>query len=265
MARKRKAMWRWVRRVLLWLVALGLVLVIAGLSLYLALDQPRPRPIADSRAAAEALAAKALAAYGQDAWKRTGAVRWTFRGSHHHLWDRERGLAQVRWGDTEVLVGLGDKRGRAYIGGREIEDPEERRELLERAYAYWTNDAYWLNPLRTWRDDGVSLAMAADDDGQRGLLVSYGGGGVTPGDAYLWFVDPKSGLPRAFRMWVSILPIGGLRASWQGWQRMSTGVQLATRHELGPLSLELTDIAAAPTLEKLLGGRRDPFARMFGR
>jgi hypothetical protein len=101
------------------------------------------------------------------------------------------------------------------------------------------------------------------DDGTRGLLVSYASGGVTPGDAYLWIVG-DDGLPRAWKMWVTVIPIGGVQASWERWITLSTGARVATRHAMGPITLELTDVEGASTLGELEPGD-DPFAALVER
>jgi hypothetical protein len=65
-------------------------------------------------------------------------------------------------------------------------------------------------------------------------------------------------------MWVSIVPIGGLEVSWEGWVTLSTGAKISTRHRWGPVELALTDVAAAPTLDALMPGS-DPFAELSSR
>jgi hypothetical protein len=192
-----------------------------------------------------------------EAWARTGAVRWTFANRHHHLWDRQRQLARVSWDDTVVLLRLGDRSGRVYIEDREVEG-DDAREALDRAFAAWVNDSFWLNPIAKFRDDGVSRATVPLDDGGEGLLIAYSSGGLTPGDAYLWILG-EDGFPRAWRMWVSIIPVGGIEVSWTGWQTLATGARISTRHR-GPfgITLELTGVGGAETLAALVD--EDPFA-----
>ena len=106
------------------------------------------------------------------------------------------------------------------------------------------------------REHVLHIHMHAREDA---LLVSFGSGGRTPGDAYLWTVG-ADGRPTAWRMWVSILPIGGLKVSWAGWTRLSTGAWVATEHALGPIDLCLTQVEGAASLAALLGDQPDPFA-----
>lgn len=220
-----------------------------------------PRPQGQAGAEADALAKKIQAAVDMDAWERTGALRWSFHKMHHYVWDRQRGLVEVRWRDRRVLLRTADQSGRAWKGNEELSGNAQAR-MLRRAYQYWINDAFWLNPIRSFFDAGVRRETVTLPNGDKGLLVTYGSGGVTPGDAYLWTSD-EQGLPERWRMWVQILPIGGLATSWEGWQKLRTGAKIATVH--GGLGLRLTFITNLDGAESLaeLNLEQDPFAPLF--
>ena len=223
---------------------------------YLAsLDTPRPQAAPGPEA--EALADAMLEALDAPAWESTGAVRWTFAVSGMtHLWDRERQFAEVRFGSNVVIVDLNTREGVVVEG-----DTSKSEELVETAYARWANDSFWLAAPYKVRDPGTERAIV-EVDGEKGLLVSYSSGGVTPGDAYLWLFD-ASGKPRAWRMWVSNLPVGGLEFGWGPFEKMGSGAQLASHH-VGALGVdvELTGVEAAATLGELTGGE-DPFAPLL--
>lgn len=224
-------------------------LVLTGWAMNEPLPHGEPGPDAD------ALARQVQAAIGLDAWEQTGAVSWTFAGSHHHLFDRERELAQVHWGDYLVLI-------HAYEGtGVVVQDggDSDHAALIDRAHAYFINDSFWLNPFPKFFDEGVTRAVV-DVDGEQALLVQFASGGRTPGDAYLWLLD-EDHRPRAWRMWVGMIPIGGVETSWEGWQTLSTGMQVSTMHTFGPVGLELTDVRGATTLSELVPG--DPFTALL--
>ncbi|HJL42151.1 MAG TPA: hypothetical protein RMG48_12690 [Myxococcales bacterium LLY-WYZ-16_1] len=246
---------RWVGLSGLGLVLLGLL----GFGWVLWASEPRPRGIRD-REAVEAMARRLEAAVNLPAWRDgTGAVRWTFAGRRTHLWDRERGLVQVQWGDRRGLLRIGTSRGVAFRGDERVRGPDAEA-ILEQTYAAWVNDAFWLNPLAKLRDPGVELRRVDLDSGETGLLVRYTQGGLTPGDAYLWLFGEED-LPRAWKMWVSNVPVGGMEVTWEGWKTLSTGAVVSTRHESPPvLTLELKDVEAAPNLPTLLGDTEDPFA-----
>lgn len=227
-----------------------LVLVLAGVGVGFWLHDPRPA--GQPGAEADALARRMAEAVDAEAWARTGAVRFVFAGRNHHLWDRERGYASVAWDDVQVVFDTATRRGFAWRGGARLADPGD---LLDDAHAAWVNDTFWLNPVVKSFDPGVERALVDADE----LLVSFGSGGRTPGDAYLWTVG-ADGRPTVWRMWVSIIPIGGLEVTWDGWKRLSTGAWIATEHALGPIDLRLTEVEGAASLAALLDGGPDPFA-----
>lgn len=66
-------------------------------------------------------------------------------------------------------------------------------------------------------------------------------GGTTPGDSYLWLLN-EDDQPKAFQMWVSIIPIGGIEASWEQWKETPNGAFLPQLHQLLFLDLEITGI-----------------------
>lgn len=238
------------------LLLLGLGLLTLG-GLIAWKSQPRPELVEGPEA--EALAQTLLGAVDAGAWARTGAVAWTFSGRNTHLWDRERHLARVRWGESEALVDLNTQRGVALHGGEPLTGRAGER-AVARAYAAWVNDAFWLAAPTKVLDPGTLRGVQTLPDGQRRLAVWYTSGGLTPGDLYVWHLDPQ-GRPTAWGLWVSILPIGGQEATWEGWTQLETGAWVSTLHRLGPLTVELTGVRGATHLAEL--ETPDPFAALL--
>jgi|GEM_PF-195902 len=241
-------------------IALGLLLIgiVAGAVALVVLDEPRPKGTPGPEA--EAMAEAIMTAAGVDAWNReVGAIEWDFGGRRDHLWDRQRHLVRVRWPGHVALLDLNSEAAHVTKDG-EVLSGEARAAVRETAYCAWLNDSFWLNPLAKLKDEGTTRSLVKTEDGEKGLLISYADGGVTPGDAYLWLLG-QDGLPRAWRMWVSIIPIGGLEATWQNYQTLPGGAKVATLHE-GPLKLELTGIKSAKSLSELHPGA-DPFAPLL--
>jgi len=209
-----------------------------------------PRPEGRQGPEADALARSMEEAVNKEAWDRTDVLRWSFFDEHHYVWDKKRGLVELRWGESRALFRTGDQTGRVWSHGAE-QAGEELEQALKTAYSYWVNDSFWLNPVVKLFDQGVERAVVKLEDGRDVLLVTYTSGGVTPGDAYLWIPGPD-GLPEAWRMWVQIIPIGGIETTWEGWVELSTGAKIATQHEAaGRLMTFITNPAGAQSLEAL--------------
>jgi hypothetical protein len=236
------------------------VLLVAIVALVIVARHPLPEftpgPEGDARA-------KQVAAWvGADAWQKIGAIKWTTDKNRHFLWDKNRGFVRVRWRKSEALYDLMKHDGRAFEAGQEL-DGEAKKKGLERAYAIFCNDSFWLNPLVKLFDEGTSRA-ALTVDGKPALMVAYASGGVTPGDKYLWLLD-DDGRPLAWRTFVKILKIPGMEFTWEDWQTLGEGARVATTHRLLGLSVQpASGIAAADRPEQLEPGP-DPFATIASR
>lgn len=216
----------------------------------------RPVPVAPGPAA-DALAREVQQAVDVAAWGRTRALRWRATGGHEHLWDRDRGYARVRFSGREVLLDLAHRTGRAWTEGVEVQDRAALRKLLDKAYAWHVNDAFWLNPLANVFDPGVTRSIGSLD-GKRVLDIHYASGGVTPGDSYQWVVD-ETGRPERWRIWARVLPVKGAETTWEGWTRLETGAWVSTVHRaLGIAVLTVGDLTAGTSLQAVEPGG-DPF------
>lgn len=214
-------------------------------------------PTSTPTAEADELARKMVASMNPAAWDTTYYVQWSFVGRHHYVWDRGNGQVEVKWADKRVVLQTADQSGRAYEAGQE-QSGEAAEKLRKTAWSYFVNDNFWLiAPLKAF-DEGTTRAIATTEDGETGLMVSYASGGVTPGDRYLWLLDDNF-RPRAYKMWVQIVPVGGLEASWEGWTQLSTGAWAPTSHALKSMSIKIENLRGTHTIEELNLGY-DPFA-----
>lgn len=243
------------RKFLKWAgILLGSLLLLGLLAAWI-LHEPLPK--GRSGPAADALARKMLAAVDAAAWDSTAVVQWTFAGRHHYLWDKERDYCRVQWSDREVLLDLNTITGKAREGGQWLEG-EAASEEVQRAWSFFANDSFWLNAVVKAFDPGTTRRIVPLEDGTEGLLVHYSSGGVTPGDSYLWILD-EDGRPRAWKMWVQVLPIGGVTATWEEWTTLATGAKIATAHRNALFELRITDVRGAASPEAF-GLETDPFA-----
>lgn len=255
MSAARKVPWlKWLKIVGLFFLSFFVIIILIGVIANESMPKGTPGPEADQ------LAREVMASVNIEAWDSTGAVAWNFGGRNEHLWDRERNLAKIRWGAFTTLIDLNTQRGIAYINDRPV--PGEGDKLIQDGWKHWVNDSFWLNPLAKLFDEGTTREIVAWKDGSQALLIKYSQGGVTPGDAYLWILDENK-RPRAWKMWVSIIPIGGIGLSWDQWQQLPTGAWISTFHKGAlPLPLTLNQVSGAATLEELHPGP-DPFAPLL--
>ncbi|MDP5170389.1 MAG: hypothetical protein NWR72_09085 [Bacteroidia bacterium] len=247
-----------IKKTLRWvgLVVAGLILI--GLAVAWAFSEVRPDGV--TGVAANELANRMEQVLQVQAWEETGAVMWSFPGGHDHLWDKDRNLAKINWGENEVLVNLDTKEGVAFKKGKQLSG-SDARDMVQKGWEYWVNDAFWLTaPFKAF-DPGVQRSVVVTEAGDSSLLVSYKSGGDTPGDAYLWHFD-EEGKPDSWKMWVSIIPIGGIKVPFDGWLETETGAILPVSHS-GLLSINLTGVKTAFELIEWFPNS-DPFAPLLG-
>lgn len=226
---------------------IGSVLLL--LVFYIVADEPIPKGEVGKEA--DDLAKAMMASVNTQAWDSTGAVSWTFRNPHYHTWDRKRNYASVAWDDTEVLIDIDGRRGFINKGADGLGELEKSA-LCEVAWKYWVNDSFWLNPIAKVFDGGTERRLVKSKEWGEALLVTYNSGGATPGDSYLWILDENK-RPKAWKFWVSIIPIGGLKFTWEDWITLSTGASIATSHK-GVFSIPIADVKGSSDLLELTNG-----------
>jgi hypothetical protein len=159
-------------------ILLFLVLILmASIIGYTAVNEKLP--IGTNPEKADSLAREMLLAINDSAWQATEAVEWNFMGQHQHLWDKKRHFARVQWKKYEVFVDINKQTGVAYKNGVLLEG-DENQELVDKAWKFWVNDAFWLNPVSKAFDGGTTRTMVNLKKGQTGLMVSYSSGAIHP-------------------------------------------------------------------------------------
>ena len=244
-------------RILKWLLGILGVLALVLLVAFLIFNESLPK--GQTGPEADALANKVLKAINKPAWDNTGVIQWSFPGGHDYVWDKKRHLTEVKWDNKKALIDLQKVEGKAWVDGKEVTG-EAGKKLVKEAWGYWCNDSFWLNAPAKVFDGGTERSVVTQKDGSKALLITYKGGGTTPGDSYLWILD-ENGLPTSYKMWVSIIPLGGISATWTDWQTLSTGAKIATAHQLSlvNMAIPITNIKAATDLASF-GFTDDPFA-----
>ena len=236
---------------------LFVLLLIAAAAIRLFVHEAEPVGVQSSEA--DAMVEKMYAAIDKPAWDSTAIVAWNFADRNQYLWDKERHLTRFQSGETVVLLDIKNKTGKAYQAGTEVTG-EAARKLLNKTWDNFNNDSFWLNAPAKATDPGTVRSVITDADGRKGLKVEYTSGGTTPGDSYVWFLD-ENGLPTSYKMWVKIIPVGGVEFGWSDYKTLYSGAKVAQMHKGDAFDLKITDIEAAESFAEM-GLEKDPFAEL---
>lgn len=227
-----------------------LAVLIAGVIIH------EPRPTGESGPPADELAAKMLSALKVEAWDTTHYVSWTFRGVNQYIWDRKRHLVKVKDAKTEVLI---HTKSLKYQVVQPSKPGGDDYKYFKSAWANFCNDAFWLCAPYKIFDSGTKRAIVQGGAADHQLMVTYKSGGITPGDTYLWQLD-KEYKPLSFKMWVSIIPVGGVKVSWSDWEDLASGAMVASERKLWQrFEVPITEIRGGSDW-KSIGLSKDPFS-----
>lgn len=207
----------------------------------LALTAAAARSADEPSSEGQQLATDLWKASGGENWAKVREVRFTFvveqEGkplfSAQHVWNVAAGTDQVKWKD---------KQGKDHQVTANLFAPPSDDEG-KAAYARWVNDSYWLLAPLKIRDHGVKVEMGGLKD-LNGVTcetarLKFDNVGLTPTDQYVFYIDPKTKLPRA---WDYIPQSGtGMQATWEKFQSFG-GLNLATEHNFDGKTIKLTDI-----------------------
>ncbi|MBT8285863.1 MAG: hypothetical protein HKO75_10855 [Flavobacteriaceae bacterium] len=225
---------RWIKRTLGILFLLLLLLT----GIYLAFFNEAV-PVGSSPKQADELAMKMLQALNNEAYRDTRYLEWSYRGgSNKYIWDKKNGVVEMSWDEYWGKIDLVNPQNSVVKDQGKAVEGETKRTLVSKAITLFNNDSFWLvAPFKIF-DKGTERALVDLEDGRTGLRVTYTSGGDTPGDTYLWELNDDY-IPEKFSMWVQILPLKGLEATWEGWQMAESGVLLPQYHKVGPITLDL--------------------------
>lgn len=225
-------------------ISLGLIAILLMIFAVLYLVYNEPLPKISNAEQADVLAQKMLKAIKYDTYAETRCIEWTFAGgAHQYKWDKANGKVEVKWGDYKVNLKLSNPNtSQVFKDSKEVLG-NSKADLIQKATDFFNNDSFWLvAPFKIF-DVGTKRYLVTLEDGSEGLLVTYSSGGTTPGDSYLWKLQ-ANGFPISYQMWVKIIPIGGLEASWDDWKVMENGIFLPASHQLGPVTLSMGEVRA---------------------
>lgn len=232
------------KKILIVLLALIFVIITALVIGVKIVSEPLPEGRTGEQA--EELADRMLDALNADAYAQLDVIKWSFPRGHHFVWNKAVDSVEVRWSGYRVKFKTKTLDGEAYENDVKLSD-EAKQDALQQAWALFANDSFWLVAPFKVRDPGTSRKYVETEDGP-GLLITYSSGGVTPGDSYLWVIG-EDGRPKYWKMWVKILPIGGLKFSWQGWEQHKD-VWFAPSHQgPEPVSVDLKNLEVLTNID----------------
>lgn len=198
-------------------------------------------PTGQQGAKADTLATQMLNALNEEAYINTDYLEWTFKGDHYYKWYKTDNTVEVSWDAITVILDLANINNSKVFAGKQEYNGTEKQDYIHKAERYFNNDSFWLVAPYKVFDLGTERRLVKTEDGKDALLVTYTSGGSTPGDSYLWHLD-DNGRPKSYQMWVDILPIGGLEATWENWITTESGAQLPTTHKLLILTIDMGEV-----------------------
>ncbi len=210
-----------------------MLLIVAGGVYYFAKNESLPEGKTGKEA--DELAHKMLNAINHKAFKNTETLKWSFRNKHFYTWNKQEDIVHISWANYKVTLYTKEfQKSELYIDGK----LSKNNELIKEAQDYFNNDSFWLIAPHKILDAGTERRIVKHKD-KDALLITYTSGGSTPGDSYLWILD-ENYFPTSFKMWTSIIPIGGVEASWSDWKKTDSGIKLPTKHKLSLMGLEIS-------------------------
>lgn len=227
------------KKILKYLGIALLALMLFFLGFYLIENENLPKGDSDNEA--DQLALSMLESLNIAAWDSTEIVSWTFRGNHNYTWNKKANIVSATWGSYEVEFNTQTSKGTVKNNDLTVTG-EEAIQLIKKAQDNFNNDSFWLAAPYKVFDAGTERSIVTTKDGRTGLMITYTSGGTTPGDSYVWILD-KSYQPISVKMWVAIMPIGGMEFTWENYQTLKSGAMIAKDHKLfGRLNIEVTNI-----------------------
>lgn len=216
------------------LLSLILIITIAGYFLSEKLPEGQQGNEADK------LAKKILEELNYEAYKNTKVISWTFAGIHSYEWHKAENFVIVKSDDYQVKLDLKDYSNSEVISSKKSDDDK----LIKSSIKNFNNDSFWLIAPYKLMEDNVERRIV-EENGNKGLLVTYTSGGSTPGDSYLWTVD-ENNRPKSFKMWVSIIPVGGIEAKWKDWVETQSGMIVSTQKSVFGIPIDITNLETKP-------------------
>lgn len=239
----------------------GILIIILVTGAFIALKVMSEKlPNAEPSHDADALAETVMNNLGKTAFDAIPYLRWEFfRPGQKYFWDKKENNAIIEWEDNKVIMDLDAQTAITYAKGVKQEG-DNHHKLKQTAWSNWCNDSFWMiAPFKMKDPQTIRKLVPIQNSNSKGLLVEYVGGGVTPGDSYLWEIN-EDNKPISWKMWTQILPVKGVSTPWDGWEN-HMGAQFSTQHTILGNVVTMKDVKAGNSWEEF-GYRSDPFKEL---
>lgn len=192
-------------------------------------------------------------------WGDVSAIQWTF-GNRKQLWDKDRDFYLVERKNKKMVVNLSNPQQGFYYKKGKLKEGCGKRKNLKKAYKYWANDSYWLNPFWKFMENGVNRRTYVDENGLRHLIIYYSKGKKV-GDLYDWTID-STNRPTQWNLFVKIVPIKNFRFTWEAWQQFDCLLQISTKHVSSLATIQLKEVKRIEDWEES-EYKKDPFFELL--
>ena len=216
-------------------IIIAIILLIVGFGFIYYFINNEELPEGKKGKEADALAIKMYNAINHEAFENTEILKWSFRNEHFYTWHKQENTVHVSWAENKVTLNTKQpEKSVVYVDGKITQN----KKLIKKAQDFFNNDSFWLIAPYKIFDKGTERSIVKHN-GKDALLITYTSGGSTPGDSYLWILD-ENYYPTSFKMWTSVIPIGGVSGSWSNWKNTEAGIKLPTKHTLSLFGLEIS-------------------------
>lgn len=188
---------------------------------------------------ADEIADRVIQATNANCWDQVTEVSWEF-GKRKHQWNRSENIHSIQKGNKRIQINLNNtNEGIYFIDSLEITG-NKKSKALKKAYKWWANDSFWLNPFPKFYDKGVKRFSYLDNDGKTHLVIAYDNNGKT-GDLFDWKLDDDH-LPTSWSLFVKIIPLKNYKVTWENWKGYPCGLKIASLHRSLLFNIRLKNV-----------------------
>jgi hypothetical protein len=205
---------------------------------------------------------------GQETWNRLPYLRFDFvvekngkeAARYRHWWDKKDGRCRVEWSDDRgravaAVFDLSTRQGKCFTDGIMDTDSSTVAAAVEKGYARWVNDTYWLTMPFKLRDPGTRLTYARAGKSRSGdpcdlLELTFAPGvGLTPKDHYWIYVSRATHLVDQWEYVLQDQKPPPQLALWEAWTAVGPVRLAETRRFPGePVMLRFENLAAPASM-----------------